>query len=130
MYLINIKWYAKIYKLEERIDISKLPKSINNHKVICPDYSEKLNCSIGVILRAEHPKRLNHHKIQNINYDLVVVVYDVESNILIINSTLKQDMVYKSLLDFFGVGNKYNLMPIKKLRQVLHNIKNCSYINN
>jgi superfamily II DNA or RNA helicase len=128
MYTLRPYGHVKIYRLTGNVNINITPELPPNFEITnFWDHSDQ-NASVLIAREIKKPKWARTDQFSSIHYHLFVFYYDQDTNLLFINSTLKQAEVYEDLARSFTDGTP-KILPINRMNKVLLSLTNPIFYN-
>ncbi|MGY3210950.1 DEAD/DEAH box helicase [Mucilaginibacter sp. HD30] len=127
-----------LYSLKpfHHVKIYEVPRSINILKqIIIPDnnidkhfVSEELSVAVYITKEIQKPKWLSTDELINVNFNLFIIYYDSNSQLLYINSTRKTLDTYKQIAEQYLDGIPKQL-PLELIYKVIADLSNPEVFN-
>ncbi len=97
-------------------------------RVLRRDINDEKNCLVIICGEIQSPRWSNISQFESIKYYLIIIYYDAENNLLLVNSEVRSNEFYDKL----GIqltGSKPRLVPTSKINQVLLSLTNMEFFN-
>lgn len=127
MYSLKPNYHVKIYDVEKVPDIQKnleIPGNlIEKHFV-----NEELSTIVLITKVVNKPKWMTTDDLVDVHYNLVIVYFDTENNLLYINSTQKTVDTYNTIATQL-LGDKPKKLPLADVHKVLLDLTDAEIFN-
>ena len=121
-------FHVKIYKVSEAPDLESVPDFGEGVEVRANQVSQE-HCSCAFLLKqVTQPRWTELQQFSRVEYDLVVIYYHENSNLLFINSSRRTIQFYKILEEHYGQGAA-KLIPGPRINRVLADLKNAEFFS-
>lgn len=127
-YTLKPYGHVKVYKVTGTVDFSRSINLPDGFEVVnFWDYDE-LNVLVIIAKESNHPKWSENDTFLSTQFHLFVLYFDEESNLLFINSTIKQMEFYEDLAHSYCEGTP-KILSLNKINKVLLALDNPSFYN-
>jgi len=127
LYSLKPFFHVKIYEVPKSFDIATqvtIPdNNIDKHYV-----SKDLSVAVYITKEIKKPKWLATEDVLNVNFNLFIIYYDVENNLLYLNSTKKSVDVYQQIAEQY-IGENPQQLPFSLVRKVIADLANPEVFN-
>ncbi|MHA1216763.1 MAG: DEAD/DEAH box helicase, partial [Candidatus Thorarchaeota archaeon] len=121
-------FHVKVYQVANDIDISNSVEFDEKLEVIYRTYSENDGTAVFITRGIERPRWTTLDEFSRIQYDLFVVVWDSESRLLFINSSIRSTAVYEAVAEAYTAG-AHQILPLTRVNRVLAEISDTEFFN-
>jgi len=127
LYSLKPLYHVKIFEVPKSIDIS-LPIVIPNNNVDVHYVNEEMSVALFITKEILKPRWLTTDELANVNFNLIIVYYDEENQLLYINSTRKTTDTY------YQIANQYlkeepKQLPLALVHRVIAELEEPEVFN-
>ncbi|AUD02159.1 DEAD/DEAH box helicase [Spirosoma pollinicola] len=128
IYTLKPYVHVKIYKIKGDVDLSRKINLPTNFEIVNAWDDNDSNVTVLIAKETSRPKWTTSDKFLSSAYQLFVFYYDTESQLLFINSTLKQVEIYEDLAQSF-TDQTPRILPLNQVNKVLLSLRDPSFYN-
>ena len=121
-------FHVKIYRLPAAPDLESVPDFGEGVEVRANQISQEHSSCAFLLKQITQPRWTELQQFARVEYDLVIVYYHENSNLLFINSSRRTIQFYKLLEEHYGQGNA-KLIPGPRINRVLADLKNAEFFS-
>jgi superfamily II DNA or RNA helicase len=120
LYNLRPKFHVKVYRVDEPVDLKQKIQLPPPFEVVHPRYSEEHHAAVLVTRERQKPTWASEPRLDRVEFDLFVVYYSAEAQLLFINATRKSEALYRAIATGFGATPK--ALPLYKMNRVLNGL--------
>lgn len=128
VYTLKPYVHVKIYKIKGDVYLSREVNLPPNFEIVNAWDDIDLNVAVLIAKETSRPKWTTSDKFTSSNYHLFVFYYDSESQLLFINSTLKQVEIYEEIAQSL-TDQIPRILPLNQVNKVLLSLRDPSFYN-
>ena len=130
--LYSLKPYnhVKIYRVEDdgQVDLTREIEFPKNYEIVYQNYSAKYNTTVFITREALKPRWTHLETFFRTEFDLFVVYFDRSSKLLFINSSRRDEAIYKLLAALYTKMG-FSRLPLSRINRVLLGLKNTDFFS-
>ena len=126
IYNITPYFHVKIYKVDD-FQYDELIE-VSNNETIKFEVSEELNSVIILTKEITRPKWITTDQLTNVEHNLFIIFYDIKTNLLFINSSIKTTTFYDHIVKIF-TSTKPTRIPESQINKVLPEIQDTEFFS-
>ncbi|MFC5410841.1 DEAD/DEAH box helicase [Larkinella bovis] len=128
IYTLRPYVHVKVYKISGNVDFNRSINLPPDFEIINFWEDSEANAAIIIAKEVKRPKWSSSDKFLSSAYHLFIFYYDSESQLLFINSTLKQTELYEELARSF-TDRTPKILPLNQINKVLLSLRDPSFYN-
>jgi len=128
LYALTPYKHVKIYRIDGTVNIDAVIELDDPFSMVHREVSRDLNTSVFITKEVRHPRWARTDLFSRTEYDIFVVTYHTETNLLFICSSRRSDVLYDKIAVGFTSGG-FRRLPLSHLNRVLRNLKDIGFYN-
>lgn len=126
--VIQPYFHAKVFRCYDDVDLTSLPSSTTEKRVVFSAISERFNAATIIRQVIRRPRWTTDDRFENVSYQLDIVWYSEKERLLFIGSTEKTISNYAELAGTFCAG-KYAELSSATINRALNDIEGLRVFN-
>jgi len=128
LYALYPYFHVKIYQGPHNINVSKDISFPENFEIVYKSAAGDISTVVYLTKETVKSRWTNIDSFNKIEYDLFIIYYDSESNLLFINATRRLDSIYENIADQL-TDKSHKILPLRKINKVLIDLENPEFFN-
>jgi len=128
LYALEPYTHVKIYRVTGEVDVAKEIEFPSGFEVVFQKASPELSAATFVTRKVHKPRWTSLERFHGWEYDLFVVFYHREAQLLFLNASERNDSLYEELAKRF-TGGTHKILSLARINQVLIDFENPRFFN-
>lgn len=129
LYSLRPYSHVKVYNVEgTEVDVTTAITLPRPFQVVFQQVSSELSTAVIVANETEQPRWTDLPAFNRSEYDLFVIYYDADEQLLFVNASRKSDSLYEEIAGQY-TGGAHKILPLYKINRVLHGLSDSEFFN-